>query len=412
MGVESEQVSYFPGCVYDLKQEKSTTTSNTVKFTSLDGQQSYDVEARDKVVNGVQGECVIPSLSPPSFAVSEGINLMTPNQLFALQQILQGPSNSKCIVSPKSKGVMPGRHFVVLGAGKTAMDTIVFLQTEMGVPPTDISWVIPNDVWMLSRENSQGPFGYVKALLDADNNKEKAALTMEKQGAFVRLDSDVLPTRFRFPTVGAEEIKVMRKINHKIRRGRVSSISMINEKEHVFIHCTSPGPFNGKENNYGGLIFPSERELVLELLFAPPVSISMSCLAKLESAYQQGTLDTEFGRTILKNDGASANKVLCDLIQSVGIGSTEDGSESTFLQDMKSTITQAMFIALLDKDPMVGYQWLQSNRLSMMSVPGFKGRFVEDLELIVEKGKHLGAPFDQLEMIQKVSEKLEPLRGK
>merc|ERR1712176_477545 len=288
----------------------------------------------------------------------------------------------------------------------------------------------------LSRENSQGPFGYVKALLDADNNKEKAALTMEKQGAFVRLDSDVLPTRFRFPIIGAEEIKVMRKINHKIRRGRVSSISTndgnhirvsferddvedwiipkseTKEKEHVFIHCTSPGLFNGKEDDYGGLVFPSERELVLELLFAPPVSISMSCLAKLESAYQQGTLDTEFGRTILKNDAASANKVLCDLIQSVGIGSTEDESESTFLQDMKSTITQAMFIALLDKDPMVGYQWLQSNRLSMMSVPGFKGRFVEDLELIVEKGKHLGAPSDQLEMIQKVSEKLEPLRGK
>ena len=153
--VESEQVLYFPGCVYDLKQEKSST-SNTVKFTSLDGQQSYDVEVRDKVVNGVQGECVIPSLTPPSFAVSEGINLMTPNQLFALQQILQGPSNSKCIGSPKSKGVMQGRHFVVLGAGKTAMDTIVFLQTEMGVPPADISWVIPNDVWMLSRENSQG----------------------------------------------------------------------------------------------------------------------------------------------------------------------------------------------------------------------------------------------------------------
>ena len=139
----------------------------------------------------------------------------------------------------------------------------------------------------------------------------------------------------------------------------------------------------------------------------------MSCLAKLESAYQQGTLDTEFGRTILKNDGASANKVLCDLIQSVGVGSAVDGrSKSTFLQDMKSTITQAMFIALLDKHPMVGYQWLQSNRLSEMRIPGFKGRFVEDLELIVEKGKHLGAPSDQLEMIQKVVKKLEPLRGK
>merc|ERR1712157_582273 len=101
------------------------------------------------------------------------------------------------------------------------------------------------------------------------------------------------------------------------------------------------------------------------------------------------------------------NKILGELIKSMRIGEAK-----TFLEELRSTITQAMFIALLDKDPEVGYEFLKSNRLSMMSIPGFKGRFVEDLELIVEKGKRLGAPSDQLEMIQKVAEKLEPLRGK
>lgn len=420
---QSGQLKYFPECVYDFDQ---ASDSKTATFTSIDGMKSYTVEIRDKLINGVQGECIIPSLSPPTFHVDNGIKLMTPNDVFELQQ--SGSKPKRGYLSKKSNP-NKDRHFVVLGAGKTAMDTVVFLQTALGVRPADISWVISNDVWMLSRENSQGPFGYVKALLDANNDKEKAALALEDQGQFVRLDPDVMPTRFRFPTVGADEIKTMRKIDHKIRRGRVSSILALESgdirvsfdkeedwvipktdgKEHIFVHCTSPGPFNDKE--YDGLLFPSERTMTLDLLFAPPISISMSCLAKLEGSLQQGTLDIEFGRKLLGNDGASANKILGELIRSSGIG-REGSSDVSFLDELRSTITQAKFLALLDKDPMVGYQWLKSNRLSMMSVPGFKGRFVEDLELIVKKGKALGSPVDQLETIQKIAEKLEPLRGK
>jgi len=431
---KSGQVEYFPECVYDLK--KKLDDDNKTTFTSLDGQQSYTVEVRDKLVNGVQGECIIPSLTPPGFSVDKSIQLLTPNELYDWHK--RKPESEGGYLSKirtafcggrNSKNGAQNRHFVVLGAGKTAMDTVVFLQTTMGVSPSDISWVIPNDVWMMTRESN--PLGYVKVLLDADGDKEKAAMIMEKKGQFVRLDPDVLPTRFRFPTVGAEEVAVMRKVDHKVRRGRVSSISQengiirvvfqkgdqddwvipkTNGKEHIFIHCTSPGPFNGK--TFDGLLFRSERDMTLDLLFAPPISISMSCLAKLESAYQQGTIDTEFGRNVLGSDVGSVNEILSELIQSIGIGSGEDGLEASFLEELRSTTTQAMFVALLDKNPQVGYDFLKANRLSFMSIPGFKGRFVEDLELIVEKGKALGSPADQLEMIQKVAEKLEPLRGK
>merc|ERR1712154_347098 len=101
----------------------------------------------------------------------------------------------------------------------------------------------------------------------------------------------------------------------------------------------------------------------------------------------------------------SANRILCELIQSIGF------DPRNFLEEMRSTITQAMFIALVNEDPMVGYRWLKSNRLSMLSIPGLKGRFVEDLELIVEKGNALGSDHKKLKIIQKVAEKLEPLRG-
>jgi hypothetical protein len=92
-------------------------------------------------------------------------------------------------------------------------------------------------------------------------------------------------------------------------------------------------------------------------------------------------------------------------------GLLASSSEKSFLDEMQSLITQYIFISILDKDPMVGYKWFKSNRLSLISIPGAKVGAVKGLEMIVEKGKNLGSAPGQLEMLQKVAEKLEPLRG-
>ena len=422
--VASGQLQYFPECIYDFDQELTTsgtgddTTANT-SFTSLDGKHSYTVEIREKLVDGVRGECIIPSLSPPMFPIDDGINIVTPNDLFQMKQ-------QKAY---RKEHGQKDRHFIVLGCGKTAMDAIVFLQSSLKVPCSNISWVIPNDVWMLAREGTGGPWIYPRALLDANCDKDKACLALEATGDFVRLDKNIVPTRFRFPVVGKDEVKIMRKIQDIIRRGRVESISKAKNgdivvsfgnkeddwvlsaataesKEHIFVHCTSPGPFNG---NSAFDLFESDHKMALELLFAPPVSISMSCLAKLESARKLGTLDVDFGRQLLKNDVASVNEVLCLLVKGLALSEV---AEVDLLSELRSNINLAIFIALLDKDPMVGYNWLKSNRLSVFSIPGFKGHVVEDMNSIVAKGKELGSPADQLEMIQQVADKLEPLRGK
>ena len=81
-----------------------------------------------------------------------------------------------------------GRHFVVLGAGKTATDTVVFLRTAWKVPPPGISRVIPNGAWMLLGEYSSGPSTYPRALLDADNDEDKAPLAPEAKGQLVQLE--------------------------------------------------------------------------------------------------------------------------------------------------------------------------------------------------------------------------------
>ena len=136
----------------------------------------------------------------------------------------------------------------------------------------------------------------------------------------------------------------------------------------------------------------------------------MSCVAKLESATKKGTLNVALGRALFNNDAATPNEILRQLIRGLGIQSTD--TTHGFLDGMRSAITQASFLALLDADPMVGYRWLKANRLSMFSVPGFKGSVVEDMEAIVAKGRILGAPPAQLNIIRKIAEHLEPLRGK
>jgi len=344
--------------------------------------------------------------------------------------------NHKCLSKPseQEKQKPKERHFIVLGCGKTAMDAIVYLQTELKVQSSDISWVVPNDVWMLAREGTGGPWVYPRALLEADGDKEKACLAMEAEGDFVRLDKNITPTRFRFPVVGKDEVSLMRNIENIIRRGRVSSINVDNlgdvvvsfedngekdwvlpatdnktNKEHIFVHCTSPGPFNGKGQS---VLFDSDYKMGLELLFDPPVSISMSCLAKIESARKLGTLDIEFGRELLKKKDASPNDILRHLVKGLELITYNEPGGTNLLDELRSNINLAIFIAILDPDPMTGYNWLKSNRLSAFSIPGFKGHIVEDMNTLVAKGKQLGSPSDQLEMIKKIADKLEPLCGK
>lgn len=96
----------------------------------------------------------------------------------------------------------------------------------------------------------------------------------------------------------------MRKVNTVLRGDRISAVTIENsdiivsfgagkkamkfcKSQQVFIHCSSPGPFNG---NGVDRLFPSKNLLQLFMLFAPPFPLSMSCLAKLEARRSDGSL--------------------------------------------------------------------------------------------------------------------------
>lgn len=278
---------------------------------------------------------------------------------------------------------------------------------------------------------------WAKALLDSNGDKDKACMALEKKGLFLRLDESIMPTRFRFPMIGNDELALMRRIPKEniVRRGRVTSLRRRNGKdailgfgpEHgdvtiasedaVFVHCTSPGPFNGNEN---ANMFVSENQMNLNLLYAPPVSMSYSSLAFLEAARSKGTLDTGFAmelhRALEGKDGAlrreapitaqDTEKALGSLFRALA-----ETSGGELGKQFRPIVNLALFLCVADEDITVGHTWMKQNRLSFLSIPGFKCGVYENIGLILKEGKALGFSEGELSVMALMRDRLKPLEG-
>ena len=110
--VASGKVQYFPESSYHFEKDASTDGS-IHKFTDEKTNKTYQVRVREKLVNGVVGECRVPSKTPPAFPIQENIQLLTPNEVFELQK--NEPSKWLCANPSKSTS----KQYVVLGSGKT-----------------------------------------------------------------------------------------------------------------------------------------------------------------------------------------------------------------------------------------------------------------------------------------------------
>ena len=432
--VASGAIQYFPNCQYrfdDDGQQQTPSMDNVHIFSSLDGKMEYSVKVNIKLVNGVLGECIIPSQHPVEFPVDDTINIMTPNQLYDAHQM--------GTILKETKSNKDSQYFIVLGNGKTAMDTIVYLQRNKNIDLDKIFWVIPNDVWMIAMEGPgiPSPWSWPNALMDHNCDFDTAALALEKNGILVRLDKSILPSKFRFPVVVADELLLMRRIKDTIRHGRVTGIHVdgtpgeilvsftkgdtwklgggIPVNAYNFIHCTSPGPFNGRKVD--GL-FPSDNQLNLFFLFVPPVSLSMSVLGYLEACRLKGSLDLSFGRQLvntIKNvskieveelsDNQVLNHLICGCMVLFESANLKQGA-------FRSTVTLAMFLALASKDPLESYKWLSKNRLSLLSVPGYKCGICQSLDILIAEGHTFGYNKSEIQMLCLLNKKLQPLCNK
>jgi hypothetical protein len=199
----SGRVQYFPMCnVISDSQFESIPTGDTYSFL-----------AKKAIVDAAYSTFEIPSTHPPKYTVAPGIRLVSPNQL------------------PKAAG--PADKYVIVGAGKTAMDAGLWL-LERGIDADRIRWIIPRDFWFLNRANIQPgeefflqSFGSVAQQFEALAAAESICDLFDRLEAaeqLLRLDSNFRPTAYRCAVVSKDELLQLRRIKNIVRMGHVQAI--------------------------------------------------------------------------------------------------------------------------------------------------------------------------------------------
>jgi hypothetical protein len=187
------------------------------RIVSLISGQETQVTIARKTIDSTYLATSVPSTHRRKFAVADGVRIVPPNDL---PNLWQAPD------------AMP-RHFTVLGAGKTAMDTLIWL-LGAGATPAMITWVAPRASWYFNRRSVQpgleffedsigGQLGMMQALATATDVSD-LFLRLEACGFVLRIDSDVMPTMFHYAIASEAEIAILRSIFDIVRMGRVQAL--------------------------------------------------------------------------------------------------------------------------------------------------------------------------------------------
>jgi hypothetical protein len=162
---------------------------------------------------GAMGMAFTDTMRPPAYDVADGVDCVPPNDMPAFA------ANRE--------------RFVVVGAGKTGIDTCLWLLRN-GIPPERLTWIMPRDSWLMDRANIQpGPqflerfqAGFAQRLVAIDAATSVADLfeRLEACGNLLRLDSSVQPTMYRCANVTKTELEQLQRIRDVVRMGRVERI--------------------------------------------------------------------------------------------------------------------------------------------------------------------------------------------
>ena len=198
----SGRVQYFPMCNYTGNGE----------FTSIVNGKTHSVKYKIRV-DCTHLKTSVPSTHIPNFTIADGVRFMPLNDL--------------------PKVTEPPEGFVVIGAGKTGIDTCLWL-LEHGVDPDDIRWIMPRDAWLIDRKNTQPSIEFFGDTMEAQaaqfesianaDSIEDMFDKLEACGYFLRIYTDTRPEMFHGATITQAEVKELRRIKNVVRLGRVSAI--------------------------------------------------------------------------------------------------------------------------------------------------------------------------------------------
>jgi hypothetical protein len=206
--IASGRVKYFPMHEYTGGYE-----DRIGHVRSLISRQKFSVTVRKRTVDSTFFKTSVPSTHQRSYGHDADVVVIPPNDL--------------------AKYAVDYTSYCVIGGGKTAMDTIVWL-IEHGAMADDICWVCPRGSWLINRKGTQPGQENFKASIGGFADQLEAAATasspedlflkMEAAGVMIRIDESELPSMVHYATISEGEVDVLRRVKNVIKGRRVEHI--------------------------------------------------------------------------------------------------------------------------------------------------------------------------------------------
>ena len=279
-----------------LSEYKGKDDDDVATIASVLSGEETRVKIRRKLVDATFYQTSVPSTHKRNFAVADDVEVVPPGALPELWK----------------RGDALPEQYVILGAGKTAMDTGVWL-IEAGVKPEAISWVRPRESWLWNRNYTQPGEDFIEdaltmqmAILKAATKAGDGAELMRilgEDGYYLRIDESIEPEMMHFATISQGEVDILRQITRVIRKGRVTAIepgrmafgdeSVDVPENTLFIDCTASAvPFAARMNT--GPQFRGDT-IVLQPIFVPLVTFSAALTAFFEVHFDDDTTKNLMG---------------------------------------------------------------------------------------------------------------------
>jgi hypothetical protein len=262
------RVKYFPSCSYQGDR----------KFVSLLSGDEYQVSVRKAVVDATYTDTRVPATHKPAYEVAPGVRCVPPNDLVRIQE--------------------PPSAYVVVGAGKTAIDVCLWL-LQSGVDPRKIQWIKPREPWLanrlrfqpgkLQKDTYEGLALQSEAVVKSETVDEVFA-HLSAARLLLRVDERVEPTAYRCATVSEQELVQLRRIEHVVRLGRVKRIeaeqivlergSIPADAQRLYVDCTAGGISKRDKLPVFG-----EGRIVLQSVRVCQPAFSAALIGHVEAAY-------------------------------------------------------------------------------------------------------------------------------
>ncbi|OBH83079.1 hypothetical protein A5681_21625 [Mycobacterium scrofulaceum] len=275
----SGRVTYFPMSEYRGHQD------GQARFTTLAG-DDYTVRVARRVVDATYMRVTVPAMRPPPYAVAPGVSCVPPGEL------------------PRR-----GAHerYVIVGAGKTGIDTCLWLLGQ-GIAPDRLTWIMPRDSWLLDRATMQPGSLFadviknsftaqLRAIRDATSIEDLFA-RQEDAGLLLRVDPAVRPTMYRCATVTRLELEQLRRIGDVVRMGHLQRVdadrmvldggTVTRDGNALYIDCTA----DGAEKRPATPIFAAG-QITLQAVRGCQQIFSAALIAHVEAAYQGDPVKNE-----------------------------------------------------------------------------------------------------------------------